>query len=302
MILLNLRRRSLRAAALVFALLAALLAHAQKGSTPLLFEVRSATNTVYLLGTVHVGSRQMYPMSNAVDEAFARSRVLALEIDPNDREGALAALQGSLYRPPDNLRNHIPPALLAELQAVLPRVGLPIEYAQTMKPPLLAITMSMMEIARLGYDPAMGIEPYLAARAKERGMPMAQLESAEDQMRLFDLLSEPTQIAVLAQTLRSIARDELAGELDALLAAWSQGDAKRLLEVIERDSAELPAGMGEELREVLYTRRNRGMAAKVEAMLAGDVPHFVAVGAGHLLSEDGVVALLRERGFAVKRL
>jgi uncharacterized protein YbaP (TraB family) len=300
--MLDITRWSLRATALAFALLAALLAHAQKGSTPLLFEVRSATNTVYLLGTVHVGSRQMYPMSSAVEEAFARSRVLALEIDPNDREAALAALQGSLYRPPDNLRNHISPELLAELQEVLPRIGLPIEYAQTMKPPLLAITLAMMEIARLGYDPAMGVESHLAARAKERGMPLVQLESAEEQMRLFDLLSEPTQAAVLAQALHSIARDEMAGELDELLAAWSQGDAKRLLEVIERENADLPTGMGEELREALYTRRNRGMAAKVEAMLAGEVPHFVAVGAGHLLGEDGVVALLRARGFTVKQL
>jgi uncharacterized protein YbaP (TraB family) len=264
--------------------------------------VRSSTNTVYLLGTVHVGSRRMYPMSNAVDEAFARSQVLALEIDPNDRDAALAAIQGALYRPPDNLRSHLSPELLAELQAVLPRVGLPIEYAQTMKPHLLAITVSMMEIARLGYDPAMGVEQHLAARAKERAMPLVQLESAAEQMQLFDSLSEATQTALLAQTLRSIARDEMAGELEALLAAWSEGDAKRLLEVIERESAELPDGMGAELREVLYTRRNRGMAAKVEAMLAGSVPHFVAVGAGHLLSEDGVVALLQARGFAVRRL
>jgi uncharacterized protein YbaP (TraB family) len=298
----NLARWGLRAGALAFALFAALLAQAQKGSTPLLFEVRSATNTIYLLGTVHVGSRQMYPLGNAVDEAFAHSRVLALEIDPNDREGVLASIQGSLYRPPDTLRNHIPPELLAELQAVLPRVGLPIEYAQTMKPHLLAIAMTMMEIARLGYDPAMGIEPYLAARAKERGMPLVQLESAAEQMGLFDLFSEPTQTAVLAHTVRSIAQGELAGELDALLAAWSAGDAERLLEVIEHESADLPPGMGEELQDLLYTRRNRGMAAKIETMLAGDVPHFVAVGAGHLLTDSGVVALLRERGFAVKRL
>jgi uncharacterized protein YbaP (TraB family) len=133
-------------------------------------------------------------------------------------------------------------------------------------------------------------------------MPLVQLESAAEQMGLFDLFSEPTQTAVLAHTVRSIAQGELAGELDALLAAWSAGDAERLLEVIEHESADLPPGMGEELQDLLYTRRNRGMAAKIETMLAGDVPHFVAVGAGHLLTDSGVVALLRERGFAVKRL
>jgi uncharacterized protein YbaP (TraB family) len=298
----NFARLALRTAAIGLALLAPLLARGEQGSTPLIYEVKSGTNTVYLLGTVHVGTRKMYPLGPAVEDAFARSRVLALEADPEDQAGVMASIQRSLYQAPDSLRNHIPAQLLAQLKDALPRVGLPMEYAQTMKPALLAMTLAMMELARLGYDPAMGVDVHLARRAKEREMPLVQLESMEEQLRMFEALSEPTQQAMLAYAVQALAGGTLAGELDAMLAAWSAGDAEQLLAVIEREAAALPADAASELRESMYVGRNRAMVTRVETMLAGDVPHFVAVGAGHLLDRDGVIELLRERGYAVRRL
>ena len=56
------------------------------------------------------------------------------------------------------------------------------------------------------------------------------------------------------------------------------------------------------MRERLYDARNREMADKIVAMLAGNEPTFVAVGAGHLLGATGIVELLRQKGYAVKRL
>src|SRR6476619_7597474 len=75
--------------------LPAFAAQAQNGSTPLIWEARSATNTVYLFGTIHVGARKMYPLSPAVEKAFAAARVLALEADPTDQAAAVAAVQRS---------------------------------------------------------------------------------------------------------------------------------------------------------------------------------------------------------------
>jgi uncharacterized protein YbaP (TraB family) len=225
-----------------------------------------------------------------------------LEADPEDQAGVVVAIQRSLYKPPDNVGNHISRELLAQLQAVLPRVGLPLEYAQTMKPGLLAMTVAMMEVGRLGYDPAMGVDMHLARRAKERGMPLEQLESMDEQMRMLESLSEPTQQAMLAYAVGTIADGSFEGELREMIAAWSAGDEEGLRASIERESAALPAEPGNELRDAMYARRNANMAARVEAMLARDVPHFVAVGAGHLLEQDGLVELLRRRGFAVRRL
>jgi uncharacterized protein YbaP (TraB family) len=171
-----------------------------------------------------------------------------------------------------------------------------------MQPHLLAMTVSMMEIARLGYDPGMGVDVHLANRAMARGMPLVQLESMDEQMRLFEGLSEETKTGMLQYSIRAIATNELEGDVEAMLAAWSAGDAHKLQEVIERETAAMPPATGDELRELMYAKRNRAMADKIEAILSGTVPHFIAIGAGHLLERDGLVELLRARGFGVRQL
>src|SRR4249920_1500554 len=119
--------------------LPALAVHAQNGSTPLIWEARSPSNTVYLFGTVHVGARKLYPLSPAVERAYSASGVLALEADPTDQSAMLAATQRSTYTPPDSLAHHISPQLMSELKKALPAIGLPVEYAEVMRPELLAM-------------------------------------------------------------------------------------------------------------------------------------------------------------------
>ncbi len=287
---------------LLYAACSSLLAAAQPNGTPLLYEVRSATNVVYLFGTIHVGTRSMYPLNAHIQEAFAAARVLALEADPTDQTAAMAAMAQGLYQPPDNLRNHIGPELYARLEAALPGIGLPIEYARAMAPPLLAMTISMMEIQRLGYDPDLGLDTYLARQAKAQGKAIVQLESLSDQIALFTALPSTAQQEMLAAALASISDAKLDADVKDLIEAWQAGDAARIERNVLEELGELSPDMAKLLEDRLYTQRNLGMAAKVEQMLAGSTPVFVAVGAGHITGETGLPELLRKKGFAVRRL
>jgi uncharacterized protein YbaP (TraB family) len=159
---------------------------AQQGSTPLIYEVRSPTTTLYLFGTIHVGTRALYPLSWQVEEAFAAASVLALEADPTNQHNLLQASARAMYSPPDTLANHIPPELYRRLESILPGVGLPIEYARAMKPYLLAMTVAMLEVQRLGYDPMLGLDVHLAQRASRHGKRIVELESLAQQMALFE--------------------------------------------------------------------------------------------------------------------
>ena len=59
-------------------------------STPLLYEVKDeAGHTLYLLGTIHVGGEDMYPLSEAVWNAYAAADVLAVEVDVLESSGGL---------------------------------------------------------------------------------------------------------------------------------------------------------------------------------------------------------------------
>jgi uncharacterized protein YbaP (TraB family) len=279
-----------------------LLGHAAQGSTPLIYEVRSQTNTVYLFGTIHVGTRGMYPLGANVEEAFARSKILALEADPTDQSAITSAIVQAMYRPPETISNHIPPDLLEQLKAVLPQVGLPFEYARGMKPYLLAMTLTVMEIQRLGYDPNMGIDTHLVQLAKGEGKQIVELESMQAQMQLFEVMSDKLQTAMLRATVEDIAKGELAIEMDDLQKAWTAGDADAIQENVLRETLGMPDDLGRDLYERIYDQRNRQMADKIALILEGSDSCFVAVGAGHLTGPSGLAELLKGKGFTVRRL
>jgi uncharacterized protein len=282
--------------------LLACITHAQTVSTPLLFEVKSATNTVYLFGTIHVGARKLYPLSPQVEEAFARAQALALEADPTDQSALVSAMADSMYHPPDTLREHISPELYAQLEAVLPSVGLPIEYARGMKPYLLAMTVAMLEVQRLGYDAALGLDVHFAKLAKAQGKRIVELESIPEQIELFASMPPQAQEGMLRVVLDSIEDGSLPQELEQLVSAWSKGDAEAIHASTMRELEDLPEPVARMLYTKVYEQRNRKMAEKVAGMLAGREVHFVAVGAGHLTGESALPVLLQAKGFSVRRL
>jgi hypothetical protein len=295
-------RRLREGVALALSLLSAVLASAQGGSTPIIYEVRSQTNTVYLFGTVHVGTRALYPLSPQVEQAFAASRALALEANPLDQQEVAAAMAYAMYQPPDDLSKHISPKLFERIKTLSPRIGLPLEYARRMKPHMLAMTLAMMEIQRLGYDSGLGVDVHLAQRATQSGMPIRELESMQGQMKLFDDLPADLKEGMLELAVDTIEDGSVEQEMDALLAAWAAGDADKIQSTILRETEGLPAPVAQELQAAIYDRRNEAMAVQVTAYLAGKEPVFVAVGAGHLTGESGIPELLKRRGFSVRRL
>jgi len=288
--------------ALLVATVCPLFGYAAQGSTPLIYEVRSETNTVYLFGTIHVGTRGLYPLGSKVEEAFARSKILALEADPTDQSAVTSAIVQAMYRPPETISNHIPPDLLEQLKAVLPQVGLPFEYARGMKPYLLAMTLTVMEIQRLGYDPNMGIDTHFAHLAKTEGKRIVELESLDGQMQLFEVMPEKLQTAMLRATVEDIAKGELATEMDDLQKAWASGNADAIQENVLRETLGMPDDLGKDLYERIYNQRNRQMAEKIALLLGGSESCFVAVGAGHLTGPSGLAELLQAKGFTVRRL
>jgi len=275
---------------------------AQQGSTPLIYAVRSPTTTVYLFGTIHVGTPALYPLSRQVEEAFAAASVLALEADPTNESSLMQASARAMYSPPDTLAHHIPPELYRRLESLLPGVGLPIEYARAMKPYLLSMTLAILEVQRLGYDPMLGLDMHFAQRASTQGKRIVELESIAEQMGLFDELDAGVQAAMLAVTLDAVAEGQLDAELKDLLAAWSTGDVEGIERSVTRELEDLPQDAGSALRERLYERRNAAMADKLSVMLSGREVVFVAVGAGHLTGDTGLPELLRRQGFVVTRL
>ena len=288
---------------LLFAAFAAGNALAQKsGVTPLIWEVRSEANAVYLLGSIHLGRSDMYPMGPVVEKAYQASKIVVLEADPTDQESVMAAISVSLYQPPESLQKNLPGPLLARLSRTLEGYGILLEQIQPMKPFLVAITLASIEYAKAGFDPSLGVDMHFARRAKQDGKPVVELESFGGQMALMSNLSSGLQESMLQVTLDSIDKGEIPALVGSMVDAWKSGDGIKLLDTVSAEERKLPAAVTQEFHRKFMSDRNIAMVGKIESMLKQTDVHFIAIGAAHLLGQDSVLTILSEKGYRVRRL
>ena len=109
----------------------------------------------------------------------------------------------------------------------------------------------------------------------------------------FSSLPQQSEIDFLVQTLDEIA----AGPkyVDGMARAWLAGDTHELeVMVLERMKTGAPA-----LYDALIVRRNLDWSDQIETVMKGAGTSFVAVGAGHLVGDQSVPAILAKRGFTV---
>ncbi len=276
------------------------LCRAGEGEKHFLWKVRAKAATVYLFGSVHVAQPDIYPLPKVIEESFDKAAVLAVEADPGqaaDMNLQQQMLLVATYRGPDTLRQHLSPKTWELAGREMEKLGLPIEQFSKFKPWFLAMTIEILEFGRLGYNPANGLDIYFAGKARGNKR-IVELESFDYQMKLLDGFSDREQELFLLYTLKDM--DGLDRGINELMQAWRTGDAKTMEALVTKTLHDAPETRP--IYDKLFYTRNREMAAKVEQLLRSRETAFVVVGAAHLVGKDGVVELLRQKGFAVDQM
>jgi uncharacterized protein YbaP (TraB family) len=267
----------------------------------LLYEVKSGAGTVYLFGTIHVGKPDFYPLDAQVNRAFAASSALYLEVNLSDTALVMNASTMATYPEGTSLDRSLSPSFKPKLYAALDRYQLPREAAMRMKPWMLGQTLLLMEATRRGYDPAYATEMHLLGLAAAQGKEVRGLETLAEQFAIFDRMPEEGQQRFLEDIVAALDSPQMAMDLDALVGAWSHGDAHGLEDELARERAEGTAFARDVLPQ-LVDDRNRTMTDRIADIARSGKTTFVAVGALHLVGPKGVVALLRAQGLTVTAL
>ena len=173
--------------------------------------------------------------------------------------------------------------------------GLPVEMFQVMKPWMVMLTIAALDAQKAGLDPNLGLDKHFYDRARKEGKQVQGLETAEYQVSRFDGLSMDQQERLLASTLTEL--DTEMGNVAKIAQAWKQGDAPTIEQIVLQDLKQEP-----QMYERLLVERNRNWLPKLEALFSRPGRAFVVVGAAHLVGPDGLIALLKAKGYQVEQV
>lgn len=266
-------------------------------SAQILWKVQSPQNTIYLAGSIHVLQKDHYPLHHEFDDAFNASSRLIFEADLDGLSSPLAQmnmLRKGLYLNGETLPTVLSPESYATAKAGLAGLGQQIEDFHRLKPWMVATAVMALELQKLGFESAYGVDRHFFEKAKAAGKDIQGLETVEFQLNLFDQLSPSIQEQFLLQTLEDLKN--LGTQVSDMVEAWKQGNVQQLEALL--------AGMGEypELNQALVINRNRDWLPHVEQALQEKEPVFIVVGALHLLGKEGLVEALKEKGYRVQQL
>lgn len=260
--------------------------------------IRGAHNTVYLAGSIHLLPEADASLPPAFARAYADSACLTMEIDLGRLDAAetLGTLLGHGGLPEGTtLREVAGAARYARTSAAATALGLPVISMDREAPWMVALQLTELEYAHLGFDPEQGVEQQLLRRALADHKSTAGLESLTDEMRVFEALAPAAQLRLLDMVLEEL--DDTADETRAVLAAWRRGDTAQLAALLAAEYRTFPA-----LYDALVMDRNRHWLPEIEQLLKGGDNCLVVVGALHLVGKGGLLEALRRDGFAPQQL
>jgi uncharacterized protein len=251
-------------------------------------------------GSVHAGKPGQFTLPPALDAALGRASALVVEVDP--ARGAAPELQAivaqeGFYAPgAPSLAGRLDAADRAQLDAAVLRAGLPSAAAERMRPWLLSTTLAVLDLQRAGYAPDGGVDALLLERARAGRKEIVELETAEGQLRMMAELPDDSQLEMLREYLHE---PDAADQVGRLAEAWLGGDAEGLARLVFENAGD-PAA--QPLLETVFYARNQTMADRLAPLVGAERVHLAVVGAGHVVGDRGVLALLAARGFQVRQV
>ena len=246
----------------------------------------------YLFGTIHSEDPRVMELPDEVQRAFNDSPRFCMEmlLDPP----ALGQLtQSMLYTDGHNLQTVIGADLFSRVVPLMAERGVPQSVLPRFKPWAVFMMLSVPK-AHTG----LFLDAFLYSMAKQQGKSVCGLETAAEQLAIFDTAPIPDQIVLLREAVGQYHSQEkgFADMMDRYLAR----DVSGIVALSKNTTPTTPAEQrisAAFLKKLLEERNVRMVDRLLPRLREGGV--FVAVGALHLPGQQGILRLLQDQGYRV---
>lgn len=248
---------------------------------PLFWSATKDTTQLLIMGSLHVGRDDLYPLPKKVEQALKHSAGLVVETDI--RTGSAAAPASSMVSSEQVLSDE----QLFVLDSIAQQLGLNSQQLRQLPPWSASLLIQMRFFAELGYQAERGVDLYFMRQAEQQQIPVLGLETLQFQLDLLAGLPNSGE-----ELLVSLIKDwEINAKLtECMIQSWKNGDQDKLLEVAKLSE------MSPELEHKMLIARNQDWAEKLSQtsfLPEQDKPYLVVVGTLHLVGEQSLLAQLK---------
>ncbi len=261
---------------------------------PFLWEIQGAKAKHYLMGSVHLLPASTQPLPATLENAYSKASGVAFESDLAslaDPKSQLAMFNAAVA--PNGLRPLLSKDVYERLQKSAHDLNIPLaDTCDPYKAWFCAMTLEIFAYQAAGFQAEYGLDQFFFSRALAEGKPIRWLEEPQAQIDLFAKMPDKLGEQFLVATLDEQTDPNQSPE--GLLRMWRNGDLTELEKVTRDMKTHQPQAYARLLAE-----RNRAWMPRLEKILASDNTQLIIVGAAHTVGPDGLLALLKSKGYEV---
>lgn len=244
----------------------------------------------YLYGTIHMISRDDYFLGKNVSKKLGKSEALVMELNMEDMDIA-ALTKLSLLDSGKSIRNYMSDTDYNALQTFMEdSIGIKKFTFEMFYSKLKPFYLEQLIFFKYLGQEKESYEDNFKKMAEQKNIPVLGLETFEEQLRFLDEIPMESQLKSIIKTIGNYSAE--IHKMDELIKNYKTQNLPQLSKLFSEDD-DLT------LKTNLLDKRNDNWVPKLKSEMQSRVC-FIAVGAGHLGGENGLINLLKKEGYSVE--
>jgi uncharacterized protein len=248
----------------------------------------------YLFGTIHLLCADDAHLSDNMKKVIGEADDIYFEVDMDNLMDMFGAVSKMKMKGDTTLRDLLSETDYEKVKKYFEEKGTMLPFAMLEKyKPILAA--SMLQSGSLPCDNTAVMEQVIMQEAKEQDKNIKGLETMAFQAGILDSIPYKMQAEQLLQYINEATNGKENGdtELAQMWKAYNEQDLQKLEELTIKSDIGI-----NNYTDLLLYRRNNNWVKKLKGLLPGKTL-LIAVGAGHLPGDQGVISLLRKAGYTL---